>query len=99
MVEIGLIKGKNSNIWQEPHEERSTFLVFLRIHYASVNRNGRMVRIALFYMGLLRNGGVCYKISLCTVHKRIRFCTVLFFCNFLKNHQLFVCFRNLSRDF
>lgn len=78
MVEIGLIKGKNSNIWQEPHEERSTFLVFLRIHYASVNRNGRMVRIALFYMGLLRNGGVCYKISLCTVHKRIRLCTALF---------------------
>lgn len=73
MVEIGLIKGKNSNVWLEPHEERSTFLVFLRIHYASVNRNGRMVRISLFYMGLLRNGGVCYKISLCTVHKRIRF--------------------------
>ena len=81
MVEIGLIKGKNSNIWQEPHEERSTFLVFLRIHYASVNRNGRMVRIALFYMGLLRNGGVCYKISLCTVRKRIRLCTALFLCN------------------
>ena len=64
MVEIGLIKGKNSNIWQEPHEERNTFLVFLRIHYASVNRNGRMVRISLFYMGLLgAMGSICYEIS------------------------------------
>ena len=97
MVEIGLIKGKNSNIWQEPHEERSTFLVFLRIHYASGNRNGRMVRIALFYMGLLRNGGVCYKISLCTVHKRIRLCTALFFVQSSVKYLFFTCFfRNIA---